>query len=184
MMSNEIYAIPLKTITGEETTLEVYQGKVALIVNVASQCGLTKQYDALEKIYETYRDQEFVVLGFPSNEFAGQEPGSDEEIQAFCRGTFGVQFPMFSKIEVNGANRHPLYQLLIREQPKATGSMLSGFYARLVNKGRKPAHPEDILWNFEKFLINRQGQVIQRFSPDLTPDDATIIKAIEEALAK
>ncbi|MFC3395300.1 glutathione peroxidase [Brenneria rubrifaciens] len=183
-MSNEIYAIPLNTIEGAAATLETYRGNVALIVNVASQCGLTKQYDALEKIYETYRDKGFVVLGFPSNEFAGQEPGSDEEIQAFCRGTFGVQFPMFSKIEVNGANRHPLYQVLIREQPKASGSMLSGFYARLVNKGRKPAHPEDILWNFEKFLINRQGQVIRRFAPDLTPDDSMIIEAIEEALAK
>ncbi|MBJ7221092.1 MULTISPECIES: glutathione peroxidase [unclassified Brenneria] len=183
-MSNEIYAIPLKTIDGQQTTLESYQGKVALIVNVASKCGLTKQYDALEKIYETYRDQGFVVLGFPSNEFAGQEPGSDEEIQAFCRTTFGVQFPMFSKIDVNGAGRHPLYQLLIREQPKATNSLLSGFYARLVNKGRKPANPEDILWNFEKFLIARDGSVIQRFAPDLAPDDATITDAIEAALAK
>ncbi|WP_409307384.1 glutathione peroxidase [Pectobacterium sp. B1J-3] len=183
-MSNEIYTIPLKTITGEATTLGAYQGKVALIVNVASQCGLTKQYEALETIYETYRDRGLVVLGFPSNEFGGQEPGSEEEIQAFCRGTFGVQFPMFSKIEVNGAHRHPLYQLLIREQPKATGSMLSGFYERLVNKGRKPKNPEDILWNFEKFLIDRQGQVIQRFAPDLAPDHATIVNAVEEALAK
>ncbi|ATA23631.1 glutathione peroxidase [Brenneria goodwinii] len=183
-MSNEIYAIPLKTIDGQEATLKPYQGKVALIVNVASKCGLTKQYDALEKIYETYRDRGFTVLGFPSNEFAGQEPGSEQEIQEFCRTTFGVQFPMFSKIEVNGANRHPLYQLLIREQPKATGSLLSGFYSRLVNKGRKPAHPEDILWNFEKFLVARDGRVIQRFSPDIAPDDSTIVDAIEAALAK
>ncbi|MCL2898531.1 glutathione peroxidase [Brenneria tiliae] len=183
-MSNEIYAIPLKTITGQETTLEPYQGKVALIVNVASKCGLTKQYDALEKVYQTYRDKGFVVLGFPSNEFAGQEPGSEEEIQEFCRTNFGVQFPLFSKIEVNGAGRHPLYQLLIREQPEAEGSLLSPFYARLVNKGRKPANPEDILWNFEKFLVARDGRAIARFSPDIAPDDAVIIKAIEAALAK
>ncbi|QTF08777.1 glutathione peroxidase [Brenneria izadpanahii] len=183
-MSNEIYAIPLKTIDGQDTTLAPYQGKVALIVNVASKCGLTKQYDALEKIYETYRDRGLVVLGFPSNEFAGQEPGSEAEIQEFCRTTFGVQFPMFSKIEVNGANRHPLYQLLIREQPKATNSLLSGFYARLVNKGRKPANPEDILWNFEKFLVARDGRVTQRFAPDLAPDDSTIVDAIEAALAE
>ncbi|MEC5319769.1 glutathione peroxidase [Brenneria populi subsp. brevivirga] len=183
-MSNEIYGIALKTIDGQPATLEPYRGKVALIVNVASKCGLTKQYDALEKLYETYRDRGFVVLGFPSNEFAGQEPGSEAEIQAFCRATFGVQFPMFSKIEVNGANRHPLYQLLIRERPKATGSLLSGFYARLVNKGRKPARPEDILWNFEKFLISRDGQVIGRFAPDIVPDDSSVVAALKAALER
>ncbi|MEH2920819.1 glutathione peroxidase [Samsonia erythrinae] len=183
-MSNEIYAIPLTTIDGKATTFEAFKGKVALVVNVASKCGLTKQYDALEKLYETYRDKGLVVLGFPSNEFAGQEPGSETEIQAFCRGTFGVQFPMFSKIEVNGENRHPLYQRLIREQPEANGTWKSDFFARLVNKGRKPKHPEDILWNFEKFLVDREGRVIDRFAPDMSPDHDTIVKAIEDALAK
>ncbi len=183
-MSNDIYAIPLTTINGEATTLGAYQGQVALIVNVASKCGLTKQYDALEKLYENYRDRGFVVLGFPSNEFAGQEPGSDAEIQEFCRATFGVQFPMFSKIEVNGEQRHPLYRHLISVQPKAKGNLLSGFYERLLNKGRAPKHPEDILWNFEKFLIGRNGQVIQRFSPDIAPDDKMIVNAIDAAVAE
>ncbi|MFJ5330099.1 glutathione peroxidase [Pectobacterium versatile] len=183
-MSTEIYTIPLTTIDGKATTFDAFKGQVALVVNVASQCGLTKQYDALEKLYETYRDKGLVVLGFPSNEFAGQEPGSEEEIQEFCRGTFGVQFPMFSKIEVNGENRHPLYQLLIRQQPEANGTWKSDFFARLVNKGRKPKNPEDVLWNFEKFLVDREGQVIYRFAPDMAPDHDTIVKAIEEALAK
>ncbi|MBG6248414.1 MULTISPECIES: glutathione peroxidase [Symbiopectobacterium] len=183
-MSNDIYAIQLTTINGEATTLSAYQGQVALIVNVASKCGLTKQYDELEKLYETYRERGFVVLGFPSNEFAGQEPGSDAEIQEFCRATFGVQFPMFSKIEVNGEQRHPLYRHLIAAQPKAKGNLLSGFYERLLNKGRAPKHPEDILWNFEKFLIGRNGQVIQRFSPDIAPDDKMIVNAIDAAVAE
>ncbi|MFT8211318.1 MAG: glutathione peroxidase [Symbiopectobacterium sp.] len=183
-MSNDIYAIPLTTINGEATTFGAYQGQVALIVNVASKCGLTKQYDALKKLYETYRDRGFVVLGFPCNEFAGQEPGSDAEIQEFCRATFGVQFPMFIKIEVNGEHRHPLYRHLIAEQPKAKGNLLSGFYERLLNKGRAPKHPEDILWNFEKFLIGRDGNVIQRFSPDIAPDDKMIINAIDVAVAE
>lgn len=118
-MSNPIYAIPLQTIENQSTTLNAYAGKVLLVVNVASECGLTKQYEGLEKLYETWREQGFAVLGFPSNEFLGQEPGSNEEILAFCRGTFGVQFPMFAKIEVNGEGRHPLYRELIAAQPEA-----------------------------------------------------------------
>lgn len=183
-MSNALYDIALKTIDGKETTFGAYQGQVALVVNVASKCGLTKQYDALEKLYETYRGQGFAVLGFPSNEFAGQEPGSDEEIQTFCRATFGVQFPMFSKIEVNGENRHPLYRLLIAAQPEAQVPPSNEFHERLLSKGRGPKHPEDILWNFEKFLIGRDGALIQRFAPDLSPDDARLTGAIEAALAQ
>ncbi|HGM5489133.1 TPA: glutathione peroxidase [Serratia fonticola] len=183
-MSNPIYAIPLQTIDNQSTTLGAYAGKVLLVVNVASECGLTKQYEGLEKLYETWREQGFAVLGFPSNEFLGQEPGSNEEILAFCRGTFGVQFPMFAKIEVNGEGRHPLYRQLIAAQPQAVAPEGSGFLERMSSKGRAPKQPGDILWNFEKFLIGRDGTVIQRFSPDMTPEDPLVSEAIEQALAK
>lgn len=183
-MSNPIYAIPLQTIENQSTTLNAYAGKVLLVVNVASECGLTKQYEGLEKLYETWREQGFAVLGFPSNEFLGQEPGSNEEILAFCRGTFGVQFPMFAKIEVNGEGRHPLYRELIAAQPEAVAPEGSGFLERMSSKGRAPKQTGDILWNFEKFLIGRDGQVIQRFSPDMTPEDPQVSEAIKQALAK
>lgn len=183
-MSNSIYAIPLQTIENQSTTLNAYAGKVLLVVNVASECGLTKQYEGLEKLYETWQEQGFAVLGFPSNEFLGQEPGSNEEILAFCRGTFGVQFPMFAKIEVNGDGRHPLYQALIAAQPQAVAPQDSGFLERMSSKGRAPKHTGDILWNFEKFLIGRDGTVIQRFSPDMTPEDPQVSEAIKQALAK
>lgn len=183
-MSNPIYAIPLQTIENQSTTLNAYAGKVLLVVNVASECGLTKQYEGLEKLYETWREQGFAVLGFPSNEFLGQEPGSNEEILAFCRGTFGVQFPMFAKIEVNGEGRHPLYRELIAAQPQAVAPEGSGFLERMSSKGRAPKHTGDILWNFEKFLIGRDGKVIQRFSPDMTPEDPQVSEAIKQALAK
>jgi glutathione peroxidase len=183
-MSNPIYAIPLQTIENQSTTLNAYAGKVLLVVNVASECGLTKQYEGLEKLYETWREQGFAVLGFPSNEFLGQEPGSNEEILAFCRGTFGVQFPMFAKIEVNGEGRHPLYRELIAAQPEAVVPEGSGFLERMSSKGRAPKHTGDILWNFEKFLIGRDGQVIQRFSPDMTPEEPQVSEAIKQALAK
>ncbi|TCL02687.1 MULTISPECIES: glutathione peroxidase [Sodalis] len=183
-MSDKLYSLPLKTITGETTTLENFKGSVLLIVNVASKCGLTDQYEALESLYKEKHQHGFEVLGFPSNEFAGQEPGSDDEILAFCRGTFGVEFPMFSKIEVNGEHRHPLYQALIAAQPKAVTPQGSGFFERLAGKGRTPKHPQDILWNFEKFLVSRDGQVLQRFAPDMKPDDPIILEAINGALAK
>lgn len=183
-MSKPIYAIPLQTIENQSTTLNAYAGKVLLVVNVASECGLTKQYEGLEKLYETWREQGFAVLGFPSNEFLGQEPGSNEEILAFCRGTFGVQFPMFAKIEVNGEGRHPLYRELIAAQPQAIAPEGSGFLERMNSKGRAPKQTGDILWNFEKFLIGRDGTVIQRFSPDMTPEDPLVSEAIKQALAK
>lgn len=183
-MSNPIYAIPLQTIESQSTTLDAYAGKVLLVVNVASECGLTKQYEGLEALYETWREQGFAVLGFPSNEFLGQEPGNNEEILAFCRGTFGVQFPMFAKIEVNGEGRHPLYRQLIAAQPQAVAPQGSGFLERMSSKGRAPKQTGDILWNFEKFLIGRDGTVIQRFSPDMTPEDPLVSEAIKQALAK
>ncbi|HGE6717357.1 TPA: glutathione peroxidase [Serratia marcescens] len=182
-MSNPIYNLPLQTIENQATTLGAYQGKVLLVVNVASECGLTKQYEGLEALYETYRDRGLEVLGFPSNEFLGQEPGSNEEILVFCRGTFGVQFPMFAKIEVNGEHRHPLYQALIAAQPAAVAPQGSEFLARMTSKGRAPKRAGDILWNFEKFLIARDGTVIQRFSPDTTPEDPALVAAVKQALA-
>lgn len=183
-MSKPIYAIALQTIENQPTTLGAYEGKVLLVVNVASECGLTKQYEGLENLYEAYQEQGFAVLGFPSNEFLAQEPGTNEQILAFCRGTFGVRFPMFAKTEVNGANRHPLYQALIAAKPQAITPEGSEFFARMSSKGRAPKQAGDILWNFEKFLVGRDGTVIQRFSPDMTPEDPMVIQAVKQALAK
>lgn len=183
-MSNAIFDLPLTKINSETTTLGAYQGSVLLVVNVASQCGLTKQYEGLENLYQAHHEQGFEVLGFPCNEFGAQEPGTEEEIQNFCTTNFGVKFPMFSKIEVNGENRHPLYKALIAACPQAVKPEGSEFYERLASKGREPKQPGDILWNFEKFLIGRDGTVIQRFAPDMTPEDPLLTEAIKVALAK
>jgi glutathione peroxidase len=186
-MSTQIYDIPVHTITGESTSLASYRGKVLLVVNVASKCGLTPQYDALEKLYSRFRESGLVVLGFPANDFGAQEPGSNEEIAAFCTATFGVNFPMFSKIAVTGSATDPLYQALIAAEPKATGATRAGFRERLqgfLSKSGAATNPEPgILWNFEKFLIGRDGQVVARFSPEVVPDDPAVVAAIEAALA-
>src|SRR6266702_998687 len=186
-MSTPIYEIPVQTITGEPTSLAAFRGKVLLVVNVASQCGLTKQYDALESLYSRFKDQGLVVTGFPANDFGAQEPGSNEEIATFCKSTFGVDFPMFSKITVTGPATDPLYKSLIDAAPVATGSTREGFRERLtgfLSKTGGTTNPEPgILWNFEKFLIDRKGDVVARFSPEVTPDDPLIVSAIESALA-
>lgn len=183
-----IYDIPLTRITGEAGSLSDYRGKVLLVVNVASKCGLTPQYDALEKLYTRFKDSGLAVLGFPANDFGGQEPGTNEEIQTFCRSTFGVNFPMFSKIAVTGPETHPLYRSLIEALPKATGEGRAGMREKLngfLGKSGSTTNPEPgILWNFEKFLIDRQGNVVARFSPEVVPDDPIIVTAIESALAK
>ncbi|HVJ06670.1 MAG TPA: glutathione peroxidase [Candidatus Saccharimonadales bacterium] len=179
----EIQEIPLKTITGEDSSLAAYRGKLILVVNVASKCGLTPQYDGLEKLYERFRDQNFVVLGFPANDFAGQEPGSDAEIQQFCTGNFSVQFPMFSKIAVAGEGRHPLYSALVAARPAARANSDSSFREKLMAYGITPNAEPEVLWNFEKFLIDKDGNVIDRFAPDVTPDDPMLVRAIEKALA-
>jgi len=173
--------IPIKTIQGKDSSLEAFAGKVVLVVNVASKCGLTKQYDALEKLYEKYRDQGLVVAGFPSNDFAGQEPGTNEEIAQFCTATFGVAFPMFEKITVAGANKHPLYAALTQAKPDATGDK-QAFRDNLKKHGLTPNPDPEVLWNFEKFLVGKNGEVIARFSPAITPDDPAIVTAIESAL--
>jgi len=183
-MQHDILNTTVMTIDGENTTLEQYQGDVLLIVNVASKCGLTPQYEGLENIHKAWAKDGFKVLGFPCNQFLGQEPGSDEEIKTFCSTTWGVTFPMFSKIDVNGEYRHPLYQQLIAAAPTAVAPESSGFYERLASKDRAPLYPDDILWNFEKFLIGRDGQVVQRFSPDMQPEDPILMEAIKLALAK
>jgi glutathione peroxidase len=152
------------------------------VVNVASKCGFTKQYDALERLYTRFRDMGLVVLGFPANDFAAQEPGSNEEIATFCREKFKVDFPMFAKIAVTGPGTHPLYSALIAAGPEAVGSGRAGLRAELDSFA--PSNPEPgILWNFEKFLIGRDGKVLGRFSPEVVPDDPAVVGAIEAALA-
>ncbi|MEK6555956.1 MAG: glutathione peroxidase [Bdellovibrionota bacterium] len=174
--------IPVKKIDGTSTTLAEFKGKVVLVVNVASKCGLTPQYEALEKMYEKYAEKGFVVLGFPANEFKGQEPGTNEEIKEFCTLNFGVKFPLMEKIVVKGPGQHPLYKELTTLKPKATTKALSGFAQKLKGAGLLGGNPQDIMWNFEKFLINKKGEVIERFAPDMTPDDEIIVSKVEEAL--
>src|SRR5579864_4622651 len=175
--------IPLKTITGEPAKLADYAGKVLLVVNVASKCGLTPQYEGLEKLYADKRDQGLVVLGFPANDFGAQEPGTNDEIQDFCTTNFGVDFPMFSKIAVTGSETHPLYQALIAAQPKAASNSGEDFRERLKGYGMTPNPEPGILWNFEKFLVDRKGEVVARFAPNVPPDDPIVLEAIDKALA-
>ena len=183
-----LYDIPVNRISGEGCSLGDYRGKVMLIVNVASECGLTPQYDALEKVYSRFKDAGLVVCGFPANDFGAQEPGSNQEILKFCSGTFGVDFPMFSKIAVTGAETHPLYSALIAAQPEATGATRQGFRERLngfltsKHNGAVTNPEPGILWNFEKFLVDRKGKVVARFSPEVLPDDPGVVAAIEAAL--
>lgn len=160
--ADSIYDISLKDIDGQAATLKPYQGKVMLIVNVASKCGFTPQYAGLEALYKKYGSQGLVVCGFPCNQFAHQEPGTDAEIKQFCTGKYDVTFPMFSKIEVNGADRHPLY-------------------VQLAGKGSP--FPGDIRWNFTKFLIGRDGKIVARFDSKQKPESAEVTQAIERALA-
>jgi len=168
--------LSVKNIQGESVDLSTYQGKTVLVVNVASKCGLTPQYEGLEALYKKYHEQGLEILGFPANDFAGQEPGSDEEIQQFCSLTYDVTFPMFSKIAVTGENKHALYKGLIKAAPvtpnrEAMVTMLAG------HKIEATKAPE-VVWNFEKFLITKEGKVV-RFSPDVTPENETLVSAIE-----
>ncbi|KFE64911.1 glutathione peroxidase [Hyalangium minutum] len=181
-MSQTIYDIPVKSIGGAPLTLDAYKGKVLLVVNVASKCGLTPQYEGLEKLYEGQSEKGLEVLGFPANNFLGQEPGSDEEIQQFCKLTYDVKFPLFSKISVVGVDQHPLYARLTHSLPAATGE--GPMRAKLKNYGLKPNPVPDVLWNFEKFLISRDGRVVGRFAPDVTADDPRLTQAIDAELAK
>lgn len=159
---NSLYDIPLVDIDGNETTLEQYRGKTLLIVNVASKCGYTKQYKGLEALNFEYAEKGLVVLGFPCNQFGSQEPGSEADIKEFCSLTYGVSFPMFSKVEVNGPNRHPLYEFLA---------------------GEKSPHAGRIGWNFSKFIVNGEGEIVDRFSSAVAPKSAKLLAAIDKSLA-
>ena len=158
-----LYDIALTTLEGEPTTLRDHAGKALLIVNVASKCGLTPQYTALEAMHERYAERGFEVLGFPCNQFGGQEPGTAEEIQTFCSMSYGVTFPMFEKLEVNGPGRHPLY-------------------AELTQAPDTDGYTGDIRWNFEKFLLSPDGEIAARFAPMVTPDDDKVVAAVEANL--
>jgi len=183
-MSTAIYDVPVKKITGDDASLAEFEGKVLLLVNVASKCGLTPQYEGLENLYEQYRGQGLVVAGFPANNFKSQEPGTNEEIQAFCTTNYGVKFPMFSKISVAGSDKHPLYKLLTTAQPKAISVTEVPFREKLNGYGIETNADPEVLWNFEKFLVGRNGEVVKRFSPDTLPDAPELVAAIEEELAK
>lgn len=177
-MSTSIADIPLTRIDGTAAKVGDYAGKVLLIVNVASKCGLTPQYDGLEALYTKHKDRGLVVLGFPANNFMGQEPGTNEEIATFCRATFGVDFPMFAKISVAGDDQSPLYRELIAAQPRRTLSADAPDYA--VAKKDDPA----VRWNFEKFLVARDGTVVGRFDPNVVPEDPILVSAVEAELEK
>ena len=159
------YDIEAKTIDGKTVKMEAYKGKTLLIVNTASKCGFTGQYDGLQKLYETYKDKGFVILGFPSNDFLKQEPGSNEEIASFCKLNYGVTFPMFEKISVKGDDQHPLYQFL-------------------TSKETNPEFAGKISWNFNKFLISKNGQVVNRFGSRTKPSDKKLVEAIQQEIGK
>jgi len=178
-----IQQIPLKTIKGADASLGDYAGKVVLAVNVASKCGLTPQYEGLEKLYGEYKDKGLVVAGFPANDFGAQEPGGNDEIAAFCTTNFGVDFPMFEKIVVTGPEKHPLYAALTSARPKAQGDG-DAFREKLKGYGMTPNPEPEVLWNFEKFVIAKDGSVAARFAPTTAPDDPALIATIEAELAK
>lgn len=181
-MPQTLDQIPFTRMDGREATLADYAGSVVLIVNVASKCGLTPQYEALQTLYQDKRDQGLVVLAFPANNFGGQEPGSNDEIRDFCSTQFGVEFPLAQKVSVKGADIHPLYAALIDAQPNATANEPSALKAKLDEHGLGPERATDVMWNFEKFLVGRNGDVLARFAPDIPPADARVLAAIETAL--
>jgi len=159
-----LYDIPIHTLQGSDTTLGDYAGKTLLVVNVASKCGLTPQYEGLEHLQKKYEDRGFSVIGFPCNQFLGQEPGTAEEIEQFCSTTYGVTFPLMEKIDVNGDDRHPIY-------------------AELTEKEDAKGEAGDITWNFEKFLLSPKGEIVARYRPQVEPEDPAIVGDIEAQLA-
>ena len=161
----QVYDFTMRSIEGSPVPLSEYKGKVLLVVNVASRCGFTPQYTALEALYEKYRDRGLVIVGIPANNFGSQEPGTNEEIKTFCSTKYHVSFPMMAKVSVKGEDKTPLYQFL-------------------TDKTANPSIGGEIQWNFTKFLFDRSGRPVQRFEPDVTPDSPRVITAIEEALGK
>ena len=162
LYAQSLYDIPLKDINGKDASLKDYKGKVLLIVNVASKCGNTPQYAGLEALYQKNKDQGLVVLGFPCNQFGGQEPGSNDQIKEFCSKTYDVKFPLFDKLDVKGKNQHPLYTAL---------------------SGTNAPFPGDVKWNFGKFLVGRDGKILKRIEPGVKVENADVAKAIDEAIA-
>ena len=183
-MSNKIYEIPVRRIDGRETTLAEFEGKTLLVVNVASKCGLTPQYEGLESLYKEYKDQGFEVLGFPANNFLAQEPGTNDEIQEFCEHNYGVSFPLYQKISVKGDDQHLLYHHLTDEKGEPDIANGSAFEEKLAGFGQERTKPNDVLWNFEKFLIGKNGKVAARIAPDVTAEDSRVVAAVKAALAK
>ena len=176
-----IYDIPVKTIDGQETTLNDYKGKTLLIVNVASKCGLTPQYEGLQKLYSEYKDKGVEVLGFPANNYLGQEPGTEEEIKEFCSNNYNVTFPMFSKLSTKGDDQHELYKYLTENKPD-TDVNDGGLEENLKGYGSVRSTPSEVLWNFEKFLVNRDGEIVARFAPDVKPDDERLLAKLNAEL--
>jgi glutathione peroxidase len=174
--------IPLTTITGETASLGDYAGDVVLVVNVASKCGLTPQYEGLQALYEANRDRGLQIVGFPANNFREQEPGTEEEIAEFCSINYGVTFPLMSKISVAGEDQHPLYKELTAAQPRAAGDP-DKHRERLRSFNIVANEDPEVLWNFEKFIIARDGSVAHRFAPSVTPDDPSLVAALEGELA-
>ncbi|MDO8732020.1 MAG: glutathione peroxidase [Actinomycetota bacterium] len=175
--------IPVESINAEPSSLGEYAGSVLLVVNVASKCGNTPQYEGLEALYGNFKDQGLVVLGFPANNFGGQEPRDNAEIVEFCSTTYSVTFPLFSKISIVGEDTHPLYAELIAQAPVTEGDKPE-HRALLRQHGVTTTEDPEVLWNFEKFLVSRDGKVVGRFAPHVTPDDASILAAIERELSK
>jgi glutathione peroxidase len=182
-MSADLTAIALTRIDGSADSLADHAGKVLLVVNVASKCGLTPQYEGLEKLYREKAASGFEVLGFPANDFGAQEPGTHEEITEFCSANYGVSFPMFAKADVTGDAKQPLFAALTRAMPEKQGPA-EDFRERLRGYGMTPTEDPEVLWNFEKFLIGRDGQVAARFAPATEPSDPALVAAIEAELAK
>lgn len=179
----DLSTIPLTRIDGGTDSLADHAGQVLLVVNVASKCGLTPQYEGLEALYRAYKDRGFEVLGFPANDFAGQEPGTDDEIAQFCSLTYDVSFPMFAKGDVTGEGKQPLYAALTEAMPGKTGPA-EEFREKLRGYGMTPTQDPEVLWNFEKFLIARDGSIAARFAPGMEPQAPEIVSAIEAELAK
>lgn len=178
----DLASIPLNRIDGSPDSLADHAGKVLLVVNVASKCGLTPQYEGLEKLFKHYAPQGFEVLGFPANDFGAQEPGTHEEIAQFCSLNYGVSFPLYAKADVTGPGKQPLYAALTSALPDKVGPAAE-FREKLKGYGMTPTEDPEVLWNFEKFLIGRDGTVVGRFAPGVTPDDPALVSAIEAALA-
>ena len=183
-MANGIYDIAVKKIDGSDASFEEYKGKVLLVVNVASKCGLTPQYAGLESLYKEYKDQGFEVLGFPANNFLAQEPGTSDEIVDFCQTNYDVTFPLFQKISVKGDDQHQLYHYLTDEKGEADIANGDAFEEKLGGFGQKRENANDVLWNFEKFLIAKDGTIAARIAPDVTAEDERVVEAVRAEISK